>query len=74
MPQLDGLETARQLCLKEHPPLIVFVTAYDAYALDAFDTAALDYLLKPVEVARLAKCIERSVEPTASRCRRPVGR
>ena len=59
MPQLDGLETARQLCLKEHPPLIVFVTAYDAYALDAFDTAALDYLLKPVEVARLAKCIER---------------
>ena len=59
MPQLDGLETARQLCLKEHPPLIVFVTAYDAYALDAFDTAALDYLLKPVEVARLTKCIER---------------
>jgi DNA-binding LytR/AlgR family response regulator len=59
MPQLDGLETARQLCLKEKPPIIVFVTAYDAYALDAFDTAALDYLLKPVEVARLAKCIER---------------
>jgi DNA-binding LytR/AlgR family response regulator len=59
MPQLDGLETARQLCLKAHPPLIVFVTAYDAYALDAFDTAAVDYLLKPVEPARLAKCIER---------------
>jgi DNA-binding LytR/AlgR family response regulator len=59
MPQLDGLETARQLCLREHPPLIVFVTAYDAYALAAFDTAALDYLLKPVEEARLAKCIER---------------
>ena len=59
MPQLDGLETARQLCMKEHPPLIVFVTAYDAYALDAFDTAAVDYLLKPVEAARLAKCIER---------------
>jgi DNA-binding LytR/AlgR family response regulator len=59
MPQLDGLEAARQLCLKEHPPLIVFVTAYDAYALDAFETAAIDYLLKPVEVARLTKCIER---------------
>lgn len=59
MPQLDGLETARQLCLREHPPLIVFVTAYDAYALDAFDTAAVDYLLKPVEAARLSKCIER---------------
>jgi DNA-binding LytR/AlgR family response regulator len=59
MPQLDGLEAARQLCLKENPPLIVFVTAYDAYALDAFETAAIDYLLKPVEVARLTKCIER---------------
>jgi DNA-binding LytR/AlgR family response regulator len=59
MPQLDGLEAARQMCLKEHPPLIVFVTAYDAYALDAFETAAIDYLLKPVEIARLTKCIER---------------
>jgi DNA-binding LytR/AlgR family response regulator len=59
MPQLDGLEAARQLCLKEHPPLIVFVTAYDAYALDAFEAAAIDYLLKPVETARLTKCIER---------------
>jgi DNA-binding LytR/AlgR family response regulator len=59
MPQLDGLEAARQLCSKDHPPLIVFVTAYDAYALDAFETAAIDYLLKPVETARLTKCIER---------------
>jgi DNA-binding LytR/AlgR family response regulator len=59
MPQLDGLEAARQLCLREGPPLIVFVTAYDAYALDAFETAAIDYLLKPVEIARLTKCIER---------------
>jgi DNA-binding LytR/AlgR family response regulator len=59
MPQLDGLEAARQLCMKDHPPLIVFVTAYDAYALDAFETAAIDYLLKPVETARLTKCIER---------------
>src|SRR6202046_2216201 len=59
MPQLDGLEAARQLCLQARPPLIVFVTAYDAYALDAFETAAIDYLLKPVEIARLTKCIER---------------
>jgi DNA-binding LytR/AlgR family response regulator len=59
MPQLDGLETARQLCLKERPPLIVFVTAYDAYALDAFEAAAIDYLLKPVEIPRLTRCIER---------------
>jgi DNA-binding LytR/AlgR family response regulator len=59
MPQLDGLEAARQLCMKDHPPLIVFVTAYDAYALEAFEAAAIDYLLKPVEIARLTKCIER---------------
>jgi DNA-binding LytR/AlgR family response regulator len=59
MPHIDGLEAARQLCSKERPPLIVFVTAYDAYALDAFETAAIDYLLKPVEVPRLTKCIER---------------
>jgi DNA-binding LytR/AlgR family response regulator len=59
MPHIDGLEAARQLCLKERPPLIVFVTAYDAYALDAFEAAAIDYLLKPVEVPRLTKCIER---------------
>ena len=59
MPHIDGLEAARQLCLKEHPPLIVFVTAYDAYALDAFEAAAIDYLLKPVEIPRLTKCIER---------------
>jgi DNA-binding LytR/AlgR family response regulator len=59
MPQLDGLEAARQLCLKDRPPLIVFVTAYDAYALDAFEAAAIDYLLKPVEIPRLTKCIER---------------
>ncbi|HEV7356723.1 MAG TPA: LytTR family DNA-binding domain-containing protein [Steroidobacteraceae bacterium] len=59
MPHIDGLEAARQLCLKERPPLIVFVTAYDAYALDAFEAAAIDYLLKPVEIPRLTKCIER---------------
>jgi DNA-binding LytR/AlgR family response regulator len=59
MPRCDGLEAARQVCTQDRPPLIVFVTAYDAYALQAFETAAVDYLLKPVDSARLIKCIER---------------
>ncbi|WP_417069533.1 LytR/AlgR family response regulator transcription factor [Niveibacterium terrae] len=59
MPVCDGLQTARELCERARPPLIVFVTAYDEYALPAFDTAAIDYLLKPVEPERLARCISR---------------
>jgi len=59
MPARDGLQTARELCERAHPPLIVFVTAYDEYALPAFDAAAIDYLLKPVEPERLARCIAR---------------
>jgi DNA-binding LytR/AlgR family response regulator len=59
MPQCDGLEAARQLCLVPHPPLIVFVTAYDDYALQAFDAEAIDYLLKPVDPERLTRSIER---------------
>ena len=50
MPGLSGFELLYRL---EHPPLVVFTTAYDAYALEAFETAAVDYLLKPVEPERL---------------------
>lgn len=59
MPVCDGLQTARELCERTRPPLIVFVTAYDEYALPAFDAAAIDYLLKPVEPERLVRCIKR---------------
>ena len=60
MPQLDGLEAARQLCLKEHPPLIVFVTAYDAYARSMPSKPPRSTTCSsPVEVARLTKCVER---------------
>jgi DNA-binding LytR/AlgR family response regulator len=59
MPRCDGLEAARQVCTRDRPPLIVFVTAYDAYALQAFETAAVDYLLKPVDAERLLNCVER---------------
>lgn len=63
MPGMSGLEAAQALVEDwPHggpPPLIVFVTAYDQYALQAFDRAALDYVLKPVQPARLEQCCAR---------------
>lgn len=59
MPGATGLDVARACANLATPPQIVFVTAYDAYALEAFDAAAIDYLLKPVEAARLARTVER---------------
>lgn len=59
MPGSTGLDVARACAALAAPPQIVFVTAYDEYALDAFDAAAIDYLLKPVDSTRLARTIER---------------
>lgn len=56
MPGLTGLELAGRLDARTH---VVFVTAFDQYAVEAFDRDAVDYLLKPVSDERLAKCIER---------------
>ena len=56
MPGLTGLEVAARL---DFPCQIVFVTAYDQYAVDAFERAAVDYVLKPADDARLAKTVER---------------
>ncbi|HEY1042771.1 MAG TPA: LytTR family DNA-binding domain-containing protein [Telluria sp.] len=56
MPGQNGIECARQLY---HPSHIVFVTAYDQYAIDAFEQGAMDYLLKPVTAERLAMTRER---------------
>ena len=52
MPGLDGFDVVREL-QADHMPLIVFVTAFDQYAIKAFDVHAVDYVLKPVEEARL---------------------
>jgi two-component system, LytTR family, response regulator AlgR len=59
MPGLDGLETARHLLALDPVPAVVFVTAYDEFALRAFEVRALDYLLKPVRKARLAEALAR---------------
>ena len=61
MPGLDGLGVARQLREKGLDlPYVIFVTAYDQYAVEAFRLEALDYLLKPVDKARLAESVERA--------------
>ncbi|CAN5692740.1 MAG: response regulator transcription factor [Geodermatophilaceae bacterium] len=61
MPSLDGLELARVLANFAHPPLVVFVTAHDDRAVDAFELGAVDYLLKPLHADRLAETLRRIV-------------
>lgn len=57
MPVMDGIETAQHLRKLEHPPAVIFTTAYDAYALKAFEVHAVDYLLKPIRAARLLEAL-----------------
>lgn len=60
MPGMDGLELARHLRQLPQAPAVVFVTAHDRHALEAFELNALDYLLKPVRAARLADALRRA--------------
>lgn len=60
MPQMDGLELAQHLNKLEHPPVIIFTTAYDAYAIQAFERRAIDYLLKPIRLGRLFEALTRA--------------
>jgi DNA-binding LytR/AlgR family response regulator len=79
MPGLSGLEAAQALA-EDWPddgtpfPLLVFVTAYDQYALAAFDAQATDYLVKPVDAARLSACVERLQKRLAGRAAAGAGR
>lgn len=59
MPVMDGLQVAKQLHGKQGAPLVVFITAYDDYAIRAFEQNAVDYLLKPISAARLQKSCQR---------------
>jgi len=62
MPGLDGLDLARVLARFAQPPQVVFVTAYDQHAVDAFDLHATDYLLKPVRAERLGEAVRRVLD------------
>lgn len=57
MPGADGIETARHLSVLEEPPAVIFTTAYDQYAVNAFETRAVGYLLKPVRRDKLAAAL-----------------
>ena len=57
MPRMNGIELAQHLARLEQPPAVIFVTAHDEYAVQAFEVNALDYLMKPVRAARLAAAL-----------------
>ena len=59
MPGMDGMEVARRLAARPSPPLVVFCTAFDGHALSAFETDAIDYLVKPVRVQRLLSALQK---------------
>src|SRR5688500_8558992 len=60
MPGMDGIEVAQHLQNLELCPAVIFATAYDAYAIRAFELHAIDYLLKPIRVARLKEALARA--------------
>ncbi len=60
MPQMDGINAARALALMDRKPAIIFVTAYDNFAVEAFDLDVVDYVLKPVSADRLGRAIARA--------------
>jgi two-component system LytT family response regulator len=71
MPEYDGFDILEMLG-SEAPPAVIFVTAYDQYALKAFEAGALDYLLKPFTNARFARALDRARERIAQRQQPPA--
>lgn len=72
MPGISGMEMARHLAATDAPPAIIFVSAFDEYALRAFEVHALDYLLKPVRAERLAQAIQRAASLIAAQAQKPA--
>jgi two-component system response regulator AlgR len=71
MPGLDGIEVARAIAGPHNSPAVVFVTAFDRFAVAAFEVAAVDYLMKPVEPARLERALDRAREYIRQRREEP---
>ena len=61
MPGMDGLGVARLLGKRDNPPAVIFVTAHEDFAVEAFDLEAVDYVLKPVGAERLERAIDRAI-------------
>ena len=61
MPGMGGIELARHLCVLENAPAVIFVTAHDRHAVEAFELNALDYLMKPVRAERLAAALRKAL-------------
>lgn len=74
MPQETGLALARELARRDEPPLVIFATAYNQHAIEAFEVHALDYLLKPFDDQRLAQALERAAAMLEQRQRAAYGR
>ena len=66
MPGMSGLEAARHLALLPAAPAVVFTTAYDSYAIEAFEAQAIGYLLKPVRVEKLRAALQRAAQLAAA--------
>jgi two-component system response regulator AlgR len=60
MPGIDGLEVARQLATHDEPPAVIFTTAFDEYALQAFESEAIAYLLKPIRAEKLRAALAKA--------------
>src|SRR3954464_12788137 len=67
MPGMDGIDVARALAGVPRPPVVIFVTAFETFAVAAFDVEAVDYVMKPVSSERLARAVERARERLATR-------